>query len=121
MDEQTQTQIQEQPTPQYTIEDIENAIDNALTKHDDTEQLQSLELRMSEVRDAVKSGNESESDAEGTTDAVYTVVLDSGQVDTAKTYSRVLCTEGLILIIVMSLCAGLNVWQILQRGGFHRV
>lgn len=117
MDEQSQTQ--EQQAPQYTIEDIEHAIDNALSKYDDAEQLQNLELRMTEVRDAVKSGNESDTDADSESEVVYTVMLDSGQVDTAKTFGRVICTEGLVLIIVMSLCAGLNVWQILQRGGLH--
>lgn len=42
---------------------------------------------------------------------VYEVRATQSQVDTAKSALRILCTEGLLLLVVMSICAGLMAWR----------
>lgn len=50
------------------------------------------------------------------TDTVYTVKLDSGQVETAKVAVSVACTEGLVICILLAVLCGLQCWRIISGG-----
>lgn len=63
---------------------------------------------------ALRSLAEGVADA-GVSDAVYTIVLDESQSDVVMGAARVLCTEGLIALLLVAAVCGLVAFSVLSR------
>lgn len=108
--------VEEQPS--LTAEDVEHAVENALSTRDAHDVvIEDMSHTLVEIRDGVALlGSNAETDEEQTSadDVTYMVRLDSSQVEVAKSAARLVCTEGLFVIILLATLCGLTLWQILQ-------
>lgn len=104
-----------------TYEDIVSAVSDAVTSsvlpvHDSAldgiaEDLDSLASGVAALADSPSPSDDS---------AVYSVQLVPSQVDTAKGAARVLCTEGLILVVLLSALLGLEFFRVFtEKWGHH--
>lgn len=117
MDEQPQAS----QAQTLTIEDLQAVVDGTMQAHDDAEA-----QRFADVLEGVQGVSEglrllldSEQSEEAPDSLVYTVRVDSSQVETAKAAIRVIATELLFLIVAVSICAGLLGWRALQSRWLH--
>lgn len=110
-------QGQQQPT--LTAEDVRIIVSEALELRADSDALllSDVNNRFDALDSAVSSMAETVETIDGRSEGVMEVRATSSQVDTAKGALRVLCTEGLVLIVVLSINAGLLGWQAF-RGRF---
>lgn len=115
MDEE-QVNVIEEPE-QLTAEDVQTAVENALSTPDATDiAVQDMAQTLVRISDdvALLSTRSAEEEQTENEELTYTVRLDSSQVETAKGAVRLACTEGLLLVILLALLCGLQLWQILQ-------
>lgn len=98
-----------------TVQDVTSAVDESLgvyQQHNDAA-MQDLSARVQQLGDSVQllAANEQEQQQE----QVQTVRVDASQVETAKGALRVLCTECLLVVIVLALIAGLQGWKVVAE------
>lgn len=103
----------EQTSQGITTSDVQSIVDGAFDAFALSQQRrdETLEQRLSAIEGSfsdLSSLVEASGDTEG---VVYEVRATSSQVETAKSALRLLCTECLVLIVVMSICAGLLAWR----------
>lgn len=115
MDEESPNVEQVEEVESVSAEQVQQIVTDQATALNDADETR-YEGIVSEVRsvgDSVRSleDNENEQQPEEIT---YTVRLDASQVETAKVYARVACTEGLIVVVLLALQAGLLAWQIVS-------
>lgn len=92
---------------------VSDVVDSSQSKQDAA--ISDLGTKVNGLGDAIKVLSENQDKNENSADeVVYVVRLDSSQVDTAKAATRVACTEGLILIILLALSCGLQAWRVLS-------
>lgn len=110
---------QQEQTQGLTADDVREVVEQALSDYDEvqSERIDALGVRVDNVGTGVGTLRDSLASVAPAADAVYEVRATSSQVDTAKSALRVLCTEGLVLIVVLSINAGLLGWQAF-RGRF---
>lgn len=105
-----------EPTQQQqgaTVEQVAEVVAEAFEAYSEAEsgRADALAERLDGISaDVAALGAEFEASrpAEG---CVYEVRATASQVETAKSALRILCTEGLLLVVVMSICAGLMAWR----------
>lgn len=74
-----------------------------------------LSVRLGAIDDGLAALSSDLESATPTDETVYVVRLDPSQVETASGVLRILCTEGLLLVVAVSVCAGLLAWQTFTR------
>lgn len=118
MDEEQGNAVEVVEEPSLTAEDVEHAVENALSTRDAHDVvIEDMSHTLVEIRDGVallSSNAETDEEETSDVDVTYTVRLDSSQVEVAKSAARLVCTEGLFVIILLATLCGLTLWQILQ-------
>lgn len=107
-------------TQTLTTEDVQTAVESALRNVGNTndEQLRilsegvaSIDSRLQTVAENTANDGEQQSPEE----TIYTIRLEPGQTTTAKTGARVVCTEGIVIIILLAVSCGLQLFRILSE------
>lgn len=114
--QQVTEQVQE-PQGQLTSEEVRQIVTDAVNSlvESDNAKYDALSQDLRTLGDDIRNVAESdEAEDEQSEEIVYVVRLDASQTDTAKAFGRVLCTEGLLLLIVCSIVAGLLAWQLVS-------
>lgn len=105
-------------TQTLTSEDVTNAVESALRNVNvaNDSQLQNLDesLKGIDQRLQTVAENTKSDDTKQEQETVTLVKLDSGQTTTAKTGARIVCTEGLVIIILLAVSCGLQLFRILS-------
>lgn len=118
MDEEQGNAVEVVEDSSLTVEDVEHAVENALSTRDAHDVvIEDMSHTLVEIRDGVallSSNAETDEEETAADDVTYTVRLDSSQVEVAKSAARLVCTEGLFVIILLATLCGLTLWQILQ-------
>ena len=99
-----------------TAEDVQSAVENALASRDAHDLVvEDMANAVVELRDSVALlASSAGEDEQAGDDVVYTVRLDSSQVEVAKGCARLICTEGLLIVILLAILCGLQVWRVLS-------
>lgn len=102
--------------PEVTIDGIRNVVTDAVNSSGEKQDasIQDLGAKVGDLQESIRLLSEKQEDSQQSQDVVYVVRLDSSQVDTAKAATRVVCTEGLILIILLAVSCGLQAWRVLS-------
>ena len=105
-------------TQTLTTEDVTSAVESALRNvnvANDTqlqnldESLKGIDQRLQTVAENTKSD-----DTKQEQETISLVKLETGQTATAKTGARIVCTEGLVIIILLAVSCGLQLFRILS-------
>lgn len=99
-----------------TVQDVSAAVDESLgvyQQHNDAA-MQDLSAKVQQLGDSVQLLAENEQE-EQQQEQMQTVRVDASQVETAKGALRVLCTECLLVVIVLALIAGLQGWKVVAE------
>lgn len=106
---QTQTLTSEEVTTavESALRNVNVANDSQLQQLD--ESLKGIDQRLQTVAENTKAD-----DTKQEQETVTTVKLDPGQTATAKTGARIVCTEGLVIIILLAASCGLQLFRILS-------
>lgn len=112
-DGRTESIVQDNTQESLTIEDVRQVVSDAQGAINDAEQHR-YDVLVDEVHlvgDSVQLLATSQ-DEEQQEDVTYTVRLDSSQVETGKAAARVLCTEGLLVVLLLSIQVGISGWRL---------
>lgn len=105
-------------TQTLTSEDVTSAVESALRNVNvaNDSQLQQLDesLKGIDQRLQTVAENTKSDDTKQDQETITLVKLDSGQTETAKTGARIVCTEGLVIIILLAVSCGLQLFRILS-------
>lgn len=104
-----------------TVQDVSSAVDESLSvyqQHNDSA-MQDLSAKVQSLGESVQLLAASEQQQEQEQDSVQLIRVDPVQVETAKGALRLLCTECLIVVIVLALIAGLQAWQVVAERWRH--
>ena len=98
-----------------TAEQVREVVTDALGESNSqtNDALNNLSKDVELLGESVRTLQDTQSES-ANTETVYTVRADSSQVETAKACARIVCTEGLIVCLLLALVAGLNAWHILS-------
>ena len=105
-------------TQTLTSEEVTNAVESALRNVNvaNDSQLQQMDesLKGIDQRLQTVAENTKADDTKQEQETVTIVKLDPGQTATAKTGARIVCTEGLVIIILLAVSCGLQLFRILS-------
>lgn len=106
---QTQTLTSEEVTSavESALRNVNVANDSQVQKLD--ESLKGIDQRLQTVAENTKAD-----DTKQEQETVTIVKLDPGQTATAKTGARIVCTEGLVIVILLAVSCGLQLFRILS-------
>ena len=113
---------QQEQTPQaggdsLTAEDVSRAVDESLRvyqEHNDAA-IGELSSNVQSLGQSVQLLAANDEQQQQDQQQVQTVRVDASQVETAKGALRVLCTECLLVVIVLALIAGLQGWAVVAE------
>lgn len=124
MDEQIKQQLTDNLSAlandqDLTKEDVQSAVESALQNYqldkDSQQTLTSIDDVVKSIDGRLKVVTDRSNQKSSDTDVVYTVKLDSGQLDTAKTAVRIFSTEGLLIVVMLSTIVGISIFRILSE------
>lgn len=124
MDEQTKQQLTENLSALandqgLTKEDVQSAVESALQNYqldkDSQQTLTSIDDVVKSIDGRLKVVADRSNQKSSDTNVVYTVKLDPGQLDTAKTAVRIFSTEGLLIVVMLSALVGISIFRILSE------
>lgn len=105
-------------TQTLTSEEVTSAVESALRNVNvaNDSQLQQLDesLKGIDQRLQTVAENTKVDDTKQEEETFATVKLEPGQTATAKTGARIVCTEGLLIIILLAVSCGLQLFRILS-------
>ena len=116
-DAQQVTEATQEPVQQLSGDEVRQIVTDAVNSlvESDNAKYDALSRDLATLGEDIRSvaaddGQQSEGDV------VYVVRLDASQVDTAKSFGRVLCTEGLLLVILLAVTCGMLGFRQLSKG-----
>lgn len=113
-EQQTQQETQSEPISADDVRQMVNDAVNTLQESDNAKYdalAGDIANLGSDVRVLMTKSDEQPSE-----EVVYVVRLDASQTDTAKSFGRVLCTEGLLLVILLAVVCGLMGFRQMTKG-----
>lgn len=112
--QQTQQETQSEPISADDVRQMVNDAVNTLQESDNAKYdalAGDIATLGSDVRVLMTKSEEQPSE-----EVVYVVRLDASQTDTVKSFGRVLCTEGLLLVILLAVVCGLMGFRQMTKG-----
>lgn len=115
-DAQQVTEATQEPEKQLTGDEVRQIVTDAVSSlvESDNAKYDSLSRDLATLGNDLRTLASDEGSEQSDSDVVYVVALDSSQLDTVKSFGRVLCTEGLLLLIVCAISAGLLAWRLVS-------
>lgn len=118
-DAQQVTEQAQEPQGQLSGEEVRQIVTDAVNGliESDNAKYDALSQDLRMLGDDIRKVAESEESEDAQSEeVVYVVRLDASQTDTAKAFGRVLCTEGLLVVILLAVLCGLSAFRQLSRG-----
>ena len=116
-DAQQVTEATQEPVQQLSGDEVRQIVTDAVNGliESDNAKYDALSQDLRTLGEDIRKVAESDDSEDGQSDeVVYVVSLDASQTDTAKSFGRVLCTEGILILIVCSIVAGLLAWRLVS-------
>lgn len=118
-DSQQVTEAAQEPHSQLSGDEVRQIVTDAVNGliESDNAKYEGLSQDLRTLGEDIRKVAESDESEDGQSDdVVYVVRLDSSQTDTAKSFGRVLCTEGLLLVILLAVTCGMLGFRQLSKG-----
>lgn len=118
-DAQQVTEQAQEPQAQLSGDEVRQIVTDAVNDliESDNAKYDALSQDFRTLGEDMRKVAESEGSEDGQSEeVVYVVRLDASQTDTAKAFGRVLCTEGLLVVILLAVSCGLSAFRQFSRG-----
>ena len=118
-DAQQVTEQAQEPQAQLSGDEVRQIVTDAVNDliESDNAKYDALSQDFRTLGEDIRRVADSEGSEDGQSEeVVYVVRLDASQTDTAKAFGRVLCTEGLLVVILLAVSCGLSAFRQFSRG-----